>query len=364
MKRNVQYRRISLALLVGALLWVLALPAAVWAHGPSEGGAGAEAINELFKITLWIAIPIFLLVEGLILFAIIRYRRRSHDEMPEQVHGRTSLEIVWTVLSFMIIAVLFFLTLRALNTEYQAEADSEETAADLTVDVIGYMFNWDFRYYLSEDEPTGITTTKELKIPANRNVLLRITSTDVQHSFWVPDLAGKVDAVPGYINTMWLDVHQTGRYLGQCAEYCGLNHYNMLLEVDVMEPAEFDTWLADTMASASDFEPIGTDMETELPEGDAERGNQIFTDLACNACHGLDDQPSGPALERMVEDAVEDAVEYEGEDAEHFLRESILLPCEHLAEGWSQCIMPQDYGQRLDAQGLADLIAYLMAQGS
>ena len=274
------------------------------------------------------------------------------------------MEILWTVLSFLIIAVLFFLTLRALNTEYQVEADSEEGAADLTVDVIGYMFNWDFRYYLSEDEPTGITTTKELKIPANRNVLLRITSTDVQHSFWVPDLAGKVDAVPGYVNTMWLDVHQTGRYLGQCAEYCGLNHYNMLLEVDVMEPAEFDTWLADTMASASDFEPIGTDMETELPEGDAERCNQIFTDLACNACHGLDDQPSGPALERMVEDAVEDAVEYEGEDAEHFLRESILLPCEHLAEGWSQCIMPQDYGQRLDAQDLADLIAYLMAQGS
>ena len=339
---------------------ILFFPVRAWAHGPGDGGVPKDDFQGLFNITLWIAIPIFLLVEGLLLYAIFRYRRRSASEMPNQIEGNRNLELFWTVASFLIIAVLFVLTVRSFQEDYEVEAD-EDVTPDLMVHVTGYMFNWDYEYFLGEGEETGMMTTKEVKIPAGRNVLLEITSSDVQHSFWVPDLAGKVDAIPGYVNSMWLKVDEPGTYIGQCAEYCGLNHYEMLIEVDVMEPEAFDQWLAEGMAAATEFEPIGTDMESDLPGGDAGRGAQLFTDLACNSCHfPEEDQPSGPAVRRMHEDAET----REGYTAEAYLRESILLPCDYLAEGWDQCIMPQDYGERLDAQGLADLIEYLMTYDS
>jgi cytochrome c oxidase subunit 2 len=252
------------------------------------------------------------------------------------------------------------LTLRALQTDYEVEADegSDEATPDLTVHVTGYMFNWDYDYILGDSEDTGVMTTRQLHIPANRKVLLEITSSDVQHSFWVPELAGKVDAIPGYVNTMWLEVDETGTYTGNCAEYCGLNHYNMLIEVEVMEPQEFDTWLAGQMASTGESVPVGTDMDSVLPPGDVARGEQVFNDLACNACHAEKAQPSGPGLMEMANDATK----VEGYTVDEYLRESILLPCEVLAEGWDQCIMPQNYGERLDAQQLADMIEYIKAQ--
>ena len=207
--RKVAFIRWLLAVVGAVLLGGVAADVAL-AHGPSTGGASIDAVRDLFNTTLLLAIPVFLLVEGLIIFAVLRYRRRPKDEMPVQVHGNTALEITWTVLAFAIIAVLFVLTLRALNTEYRAEAEQEETTPDYTVDVIGYSFNWDYKYYIGLDEDTGVQTTRRITIPTNRNVLLRIMSRDVVHSFWVPDLAGKVDAVPGYTNTQWLKVKEPG----------------------------------------------------------------------------------------------------------------------------------------------------------
>lgn len=339
------------------IIATLIFPAQVWAHGPAEGGADHDTFNQLFSITLWMAIPVFVLVEGLLLFGIIRYRRRRRDEMPEQVEGNTRLEIGWTVLGFVIIAVLFVLTLEAFRTGYRAKANQKDTTPDLTVHVTGYMFNWDYEYFKGEGDKTGVKTTRELFVPANSNVLLEISSTDVQHSFWVPELAGKVDAVPGHVNTMWLKVKKPGTYIGQCAEYCGLSHYDMMIEVNAMEPADFDVWLTEQTAEAAAFHPMGTDMESEMPEGNADRGAQVFSDLACNACHADQDQSSGPGLDRMEDDA-EHMKKYDYTD-EQYLRELILMPCEHLAHGYEQCIMPQDYGERLDAQMLADLIEYL-----
>jgi hypothetical protein len=224
------------------------------------------------------------------------------------------------------------------------------------------MFNWDFEYFIADGAETGVITTKEIRVPTGKNVLLEITSTDVQHSFWVPDIAGKVDAVPGYVNTMWLRVDKPGTYLGQCAEYCGLNHYNMLIELVAMEPDAFGAWLNEQEIETTEFVPMATDMESDLPEGDAARGEQVFLDLACTACHQPDkDLPSGPSIWSMIEDA-ENAEQHGYPSTDAYLRESILLPCERLAEGYDQCIMPQDYGERLDAQGLADLIDYLKAE--
>lgn len=369
LKRTRSARRAVWGLLVAALMaaGALLLPAPALAHGPADGGASADDFQDLFNITLLLAIPIFLLVEGLILFAIFRYRRKRQDDMPEQIEGNWTLEISWTVLSFIIIGVLFVLTLRALQTDYEAEAKTEGEDPDLTVHVDGYLYNWDYTYYRgarSDDTHTHVITTKRMTIPADRDVLLEITSQDVQHSFWVPELAGKVDAIPGYTNTMWLNVDEPGVYEGNCAEYCGLNHYAMLIEVEVLPPAEFDTWLANREAAANPDALIGTEMDTPLPTGDYARGEAVFNELACNTCHLPEqDQPSGPSIMTMEEDAAESAAEA-GVSEEYYIREAILLPCAKLAPGWDQCIMPQDYGERLTAQQLADLIEYLLMYGA
>lgn len=365
MNRSPSHVPVFLIALTGVILFALLSPAPALAHGPVSGGASNDSFNDLFRIMLWIATPIFLLVEGLLLFAIIRYRRQRHDEMPEQVHGNTALELTWTVLALAIIAVVFVLGYRVMQQERLVEAGEEtQFTPDLTVHVTGYMFNWDYEYFLGEDEETGVMTTRELTIPARRDVLLEIASSDVQHSFWVPELAGKVDAIPGYVNTLLLNVKEPGRYTGQCAEYCGLNHYAMMIEVNALEPAEFDAWLTDKVAAQNEFQPVGTDLSVELPEGDLDRGRAVFSELGCVACHTTNtDQPSGPSIQRMAADAHRAAEEAGHGDWVPFLHESIVQPCVHLAEGWSQCIMPQDYGERMDAQGLADVIAYIQSYG-
>ena len=355
MKRHTFLKSAWLVAGLGFLLLAWVGPTPAWAHGPGDGGAQRDDIQGLFDITLWMAIPVFLLVEGLILFAIIRFRRRRADEVPEQVEGNRPLEITWTVLSFVIIAVLFLLTMRALSTDYEVAADGEDTPADLTVHVTAYMFNWDFEYFLGEGEETGLVTTRTLTIPADRNVFLEITSSDVQHSFWLPDVAGKVDAIPGYTNGMWLNVDEPGRYEGNCAEYCGTLHYNMLIELQVLEPAEFDAWLAEKMAASGRFVPIGTDTASPLPAGEGERGEQLFSELGCASCHGPQDGvgPSLPNIKR-------DTKRMEDYTPEEYLRSSILVPCEYETGGYNCQVMPADYGEKLDAQALADLIAYLL----
>ena len=356
MKRDVPLHWVGLAAAAAVLLLALALPAGVGAHGPADGGASRGDINDLFSIIFWISVPIFLLVEGLILFAIIRYRRRHRHEMPEQVEGNHTLEITWTVLSFIIVGVVFALTARFMATRYEVEATNGTTTPDLTVHVTGYMFNWDYEYFLGAGDETGVKTTRTLTLPASRNVLLEITSSDVQHSFWLPSLAGKVDAVPGYTNTMWLNVKEPGLYTGNCAEYCGTLHYDMLIDVEALEPAAFDAWLAERMAAVGQFMPVGTDLETPLPAGDAARGEAIFTELGCASCHGA--TPGvGPALAQMAADAAS----REDIAPEAFLRESILVPCAEQADGYNCQIMPSNYGEKVDAQGLADIIAYLLA---
>jgi mono/diheme cytochrome c family protein len=175
----------------------------------------------------------------------------------------------------------------------------------------------------------------------------------------VPELAGKVDAVPGYTNSMWLQVDEPGLYKGNCAEFCGVNHYDMLIELNALEPSEFDMWLADQQAAAEQMVPMGVDMESELPEGDAERGEELFDKFNCSTCHGAQ-AGAGPALSQIRDDMHH----HEGYTAENYLRESILMPCEYETEGFNCSMMPSTYGEDLDAQGLADLIEYLLANGS
>ncbi len=343
------------------LLAVLIVPTTAWAHGPSDGGASTNKINDLFTIIFFISIPVFLLVEGLIIYAIYTSVQRRKDQEVEQIEGDHRLELFWTIMSFVIVGVLFALTYRFMTTQYEAEAQNETGTPDYTIQVDARMFDWDYYYFEGEDLPTNVTTTTRLYLPTDRLILLEINSLDVQHSFWVPDLAGKVDAVPGYTNTMWLTIDEPGIYTGNCAEFCGEDHAKMIIEIEAMEPTDFIMWLAEAKGKAGEMIPMGTDMDSDLPPGNSARGEALYNGevidkVNCVSCHA-----SGPGVGPSLPQIREDMHEHEGYTAEYYLRESILLPCEYEVEGYSCAIMNSvKYGEALDEQALADIIAYLM----
>lgn len=342
-------------LLTGASVFVLAtiFPLQALAQAPSPlrpGSGAAQQVAGLFWIVLAIAAVVFVIVEGLIIYAVLRYRRRFPDEMPQQVHGNTTLEIVWTTIPAVIMVTLFGLTLRTLEAQRNAPPDAT------VIEVTGRQWFWEFNY--PETEVTVTSKDSDLYIPANEPVVFEIRSADVIHSFWVPELNGKMDAIPGHTNTLWF-VAEPGTYAGQCAEYCGLQHYAMLFDVQAVPRPDFDAWMDEQIVLARQFQPIGTDVESPLPEGNPERGETLYTELGCNACHSLDGtQIVGPSMQGIGQRA---GMRIEGYTAEQYLRESILLPCEFVVEGFT-CQMPQNYGERMEAQDLADLMAYLLRQ--
>jgi cytochrome c oxidase subunit 2 len=236
----------------------------------------AHSIFDLSMLVLAVTFAIFLVVAGLLLYALIRYRRRpgDTDREPAQIYGSNQIELSWTVIPILIVVMLFLTTTRViLGTQ---AIPKPEDAMDVTV--IGHQFWWEYRY-----PKLGIVTANELHVPVSDSAhpeptYLTLTSADVDHSFWVPRLAGKVDLIPNRVNTMWLDPQQTGVYLGQCAQYCGMQHAKMLLRVYAQTPAEFDAWVAQQKKPAKqDFAGVPEALE----------GQTVFMHSACINCHTI-----------------------------------------------------------------------------
>jgi cytochrome c oxidase subunit 2 len=355
MKRNTTPRQVHRAFVALAIILGLALilPAPAQAQPPSPltpGSGNAQAVADLFWIVLAIAAVVFVVVEGLLIFTIVRYRRQYPDEMPRQVHGNARLELIWTVIPSLIMVALFVLTLNTLQAQRNAPPDA------MVIEITGRQWFWEFNY--ADTEISRNSRTDDLIIPAGQPVMLEIRSADVIHSFWVPELAGKQDAIPGRTGTLWFEA-EPGTYAGQCAEFCGLDHYAMLFDVVVLPQDEFTAWMDEQVALAGQFQPIGTDLETPLPVGTADQGESLFSELGCAACHSLDGTVVvGPTLLGIAERA---ATRQDAVAADQYLREAVLLPCDFVVDGFT-CVMPQNYGERLDAQDLADLIAYLLEQ--
>ncbi|GAB4469534.1 MAG: cytochrome c oxidase subunit II [Anaerolineae bacterium] len=316
----------------------------------------AEDTAGLFWIVITIGGVVFVLVNVLIIYAIIRYRRRDEDEMPAQVHGNTRLEILWTVIPALIMVVLFGLTLDMLLEQEQAPPDA------MVVEVIGRQWFWEFRY-----PDTEVSLRNELVLPVGVPIQFQITSADVIHSFWIPELAGKMDAIPGHTNTLWFEITNEGHYAGQCAEFCGLEHYAMLFDVTALSQEDYDAWMEEQVFLASQFQAVYPDATQPLdlaglilPTGDAARGETLFAETyACTACHSLDgSQLVGPSVQGLGQRA---GTRISGYTPEQYLIESILRPCDYVVSGFT-CVMPQNYGQQMEAQDLADLIAYLLQQ--
>ena len=238
----------------------------------------AQSIRSLFFVVLAITGVIFLLVEGVLLYSIVKFRRVATDTTePPQVYGSLPIEIAWTVAPLLIV---FVLTLILTRTEFEVRVNPNQPppgSKPLYVTVIGHQWWWEYIYDVYDGQKLGVIAANELHVPASdaeqaRPVYLTLKSADVCHSFWVPRLAGKTDLIPGRTTQMWFQANEPGLYLGQCAEYCGTQHANMLLRVIVESPAEFQAWLDQQKRPAE----IG---------GGRREGRELFLAQSCVNCH-------------------------------------------------------------------------------
>jgi len=269
-------RRLFLAL-PAALSIALALAAAAAAGNGGFAPAppvspNASRISDAYWLVFGFAAAVFVLVEGTLVWFVIRYRRRGRPRDAEgpQIHGSTRLELLWTagpVLILAVIAAFVFYKLPGIKDVPAARAGQS-----LTVRVEAHQFYWEFAY------PNGQISIDRMVVPAGHVVRLDVTTPDVAHSWWIPRLGGKIDAIPGRTNTTWFQTSRVGIYHGQCAEFCGIQHAAMRADVQVVPAAQFQAFL-----------------DTHAP-GSAAVGKETFNG-ACAKCHGLSGQGDiGPKL--------------------------------------------------------------------
>ena len=270
---------VALAAACACLALLLASGAAAGNGGvapPDSATASGSRINALYWIIFAICAAIFLLVEGALLYSIFRFRRRrgtpAEAEGP-QIQGNTRLELVWTVVPVFILVGIALGTFVSVGTVNANPAMDEDA---LTVKVESHQFYWQYVY------PNGVVSLDVLRVPVDRTVRLELTAPDVAHSWWVPELTGKRDAIPGRTNVLDFKARRTGSFAGQCAEFCGIQHAVMRTTVEVMEPAAFESWLGGEAAAQAG--------------GTSSLGKDTF-EAACAKCHGFEGEGDiGPSL--------------------------------------------------------------------
>ncbi len=309
-------RTILLLIVIAAVL----LAAGYWVAQnlnlmPVEASTRAVAVDRLFRVMLGVAAVIFFLVEGALLYSVIRFRRRPGDETDAvPVQSNRALEIAWTLIPAVIVVVIGVYAFRVLT-------DIEAAAPDpLVVNVHSRQFSWLFDY-----PQAGVTST-ELHLPVNIPVRFMITSDDVIHSFWVPDFRAKRDATPGEVSELVMTPDRIGVFPIRCAELCGPGHAAMGLssQVVVQSQADFDAWLAQTKSAAND-------------------PGSLFKQFGCNGCHTLTSVGAqgkvGPVLDGIGQEA---GTRVPGQDARTYLTSSIVKPSDFVVPGYPDHIMPQE----------------------
>ncbi len=263
-----------------ALVAAIVTPAALAQFAPvTPESPNADGIRRSYLFVTAFTFAIFLLVEGLLIAFLVRYRRnkRARFEDGAQVHGATKLELAWTafpVVVLFLIGAFVFIELPGIKDIPEATAGEEQ----LEIKVTGRQFYWQYEY------PNGVVAIDHMRAPAGVPVRLEVTApdTDVIHSWWIPALGGKIDAIPGRTNDTWFEADDEGTYTGQCAELCGLEHARMLASVEVMSSAAFSAWL--------------DQRRSEQSSGSTELGKEEWTGV-CAKCHGMNGEGGiGPRI--------------------------------------------------------------------
>src|SRR5271169_6417823 len=238
----------------------------------APASTSAKSIAHLSVFVFAITGIIFVVVFTLLVYSVIKFRGRAGDagREPPQVYGSTQIELAWTIIPILIVVVLFLATARVIH----AIQDAPQPPGAIEVTAIGHQYWWEFRY-----PKLGIVTANELHIPVSdpanpTPTFLTLLSADTDHSFWVPRLAGKTDLIPNHPNRTWIDPQETGLYLGQCAQYCGIQHAKMLLRVYVDSPEQFKQWVEEQKKPA-----VSNDSVAE--------GRRIFETTSCVSRHAV-----------------------------------------------------------------------------
>ncbi len=267
-------------------------------------------IYGLHMTIFWICVVIGLVVFGAMFYSLFRYRH-SKGAKAAHFHEHTSVEVLWTAIPVLILVGMAVPATATLKNMY----DSSE--ADLDVMITGQQWRWRYEYLgedvaftsnmstprtqISGEEARGehylLEVDEPLVLPINRKVRFLMTSDDVIHSWWVPDLAVKQDTIPGFINENWVKINEPGIYRGQCAELCGIDHGFMPVVVHAVEEEEFESWLAERKESAEQ-EAMGVDREWEMAEL-VERGESVYQSI-CSSCHQAEGQGSPPAFPALA----------------------------------------------------------------
>jgi cytochrome c oxidase subunit 2 len=300
----------------------------------------ADSIYRAALLALAVCAAIFVTVVILLIYAIVRYRRRPGDDAsePPQIYGSNQIELAWTVLPILIVVVLILVTARTIADveDYPQPPDA------LKVTVVGRQWWWEFRY-----PDLGIVTANELHVPVSEPGRRQITSltlesADVIHSFWVPQLAGKTDLIPNRVNRMWIEPRQAGTYLGNCAEYCGTQHAKMRIRVIAHPLEEFASW------AASQRRPVAEDPQ-------ASAGRAFFLSISCVNCHAIQGTSAkgtfGPDLTHLM--SRETLGSGAAPNTPENLRAWVRNP-QAIKEG---CLMPD---MQLSNQELDQIVAYLL----
>ena len=245
----------------------------------SPAGPYARTIDDLFWLTFWIAVGVFFIVQGALVFAVFYFRDMPGKPEPKQIHGNNILELTWTIIPVLILAAIAVPTVR---TVFDLAREPENA---LKVEVIGHQWWFEFTYH-DEDGNEMFRTANEMHVPVGRAVNVSLQSNDVIHAFWVPALFGKKDMMPGHNNRLWFtpNAGTEGMHYGQCVEYCGDSHANMRFRIFVDSEEDYDQWVANQMSDASWS-------NDELVQA----GRELFVAKGCNSCHQVayskDDAP-------------------------------------------------------------------------
>jgi len=296
---------------------------------PERASAMAGRVDALLYFMLAVSTFFTLLIAGALVYFAVRYRRRAPDEIPPPTSGSLSLEIAWTVVPLGLTLVMYAWGASLYYTEARPPRDA------LEINVVGKQWMWKFQHIGGQRE------INELHVPLGAAVRLNMTSEDVIHSLYVPAFRVKTDVLPGRYTTLWFQATRTGRFHLFCAEYCGTQHAGMIGWVEVLEPAQFQRWLAGIGAAATP----------------AEGGAQLFQTAGCGTCHRSDGRGQGPALEGLFGRQVKLADGSTVTADESYIRESVLRPTAKVVAGY-QPVMPTFQGV-IDEEGVLQLIAYI-----
>jgi cytochrome c oxidase subunit 2 len=297
---------------------------------PDAASTLSNQVDGLYFYLTGVTIFFTLLIYVLLILFVIRYRRRSHREIPRPVAGSLKLETMWTVIPFIIAMSMFAWGARVYFAQYHIPTEA------LDIYVVGKQWMWKFQH------TTGQREINELHIPVGRKIKLTMTTEDVIHDFFVPAFRTKADVVPGRYTYLWFEATKPGRYRLFCAEYCGTNHSGMTGWVTVMEPTDYDNWLS---GGANQQSPVAA-------------GQQLFQTLGCATCHAeAGTGGRGPALAGLLGKQVElnNGQTLTADDA--YIRESIINPQAKTVAGFGP-IMPTFQGQVSEEQ-LLQLVTFI-----